>query len=879
MGWLTGVLARLRETLDRSRYENELDEEIRLHIERETERLMRSGMDPASACRQAERTFGGVDHVKESSREGAGLPWIETALRDARHAGRGLRRNPGFAVATVLTLGLGIGATTAIFSVVDGVLLEPLPYPGADRLVRIVQQNSPENRWNISMADFLAIQEQQETFVSVAAYSRVPGNAAFTGRGDPERIEVARVSADWFEVLGVEPAEGRAFGEAEDDPGAETVVVLSAAFRDRVFGPDADALGATVTVDDVPHVVVGVLGPEHASLAGLTPDVWPILSLETPDRRGPFLYGGIGRLQADRTLEEARADLDAISRRIFGIWSGTGFGDAQARLTPYPLKEIMVGDVGRGLWLMLGAVIGVLLIAVANVGNLFLVRAAGREQEMRLRASLGASRARLAGQLLVESLVVAGLGGAVGVALARVGLEALVAGGPALPRMAEVGLDGSVLFATAAITLMAALVFGMAPLARLVLARLEAPGGSRGNGGAGGWSRVRGALVTAEFAMAFGLSTGAALLVGSFVHLQQVDPGYDPTNVVAMRVGLPEQRYPDYTAAQAFWTDLLRGLDETSVLEAAGVGAALPPAGSAGTNDFDLLDDPVAPGESSPVALWNWVSPGFFESLGVPLLRGRMFDEGDRTTDGEPVIVVSESWARAYYRDGEVLGARLYAGGDRSVAMTVVGVVGDAKYLGLDAADDAVVYEPHWQLSLRSAHVVVRGRGSATESVGVVRDRLAALDPELPLSDVRTMDERTYDSLARPRYWTTLLGLFAGLGLLLAAVGIYGVLSYWVGSQRKELAIRVSLGAAPRSVRWLVVRRGMLLAAVGIGLGVALSLGLSQWLGALLFGVSPHDPTILASVAVGLSAVALLACALPARRATRIEPAAVLKGE
>lgn len=878
MAWMRGLVERLREAFDRSRYEAELDEEIRYHIDREAERLMRAGVDPESARREAVRAFGGIDRVKEGAREGAGLPWIETALRDARHAARGLRRNPGFAAAAVATLGLGIGATTAIFSVVDGVLLEPLPYPGSERLVRIVQQNAPDNRWNISMADFLEIRERQDVFESVAAFSRFPGTAAFTGRGGPEQIDVARVSADWFEVLGVRPAEGRGFLDGEDRPGAQPVVVLTAGFRDRVFGSGAEVLGATVTLDDVAHTVVGVLGPEHASLAGAAPEAWPVLPLEPPSRRGPFLLGGIGRLRPNRTLEDARADLDAISRRIFPLWSPTGFGDAQARLTPYPLKEIMLGDVGRGLWLMLGAVVGVLLIAVANVGNLFLVRAAGREHEMRLRASLGASRGRLAGQLLMESLVVASLGGAAGLVLAWLGLEALVAGGPRLPRMAEVGLDGSVLLATASVTVAAALLFGLAPLARLASSRPEAAGGARSSPGSG-WGRLRAALVTAEFAIAFGLSTGAGLLVGSFVRLQRVDPGYDPDGVVAMKVGLPAARYPDYDAMHVFWTEALRRIEEAPEIEAVGVGAALPPAGSAGTNNFDLLDRPVTPGESEPQALWNYASPAFFETLGVPIVRGRMFDEGDRAAEDERVLVVSESWADRYYPDGDVLGARLYAGGDRSVAMTVVGVVGDVKYLGLDATDDAVVYEPHWQARFAQAHLVVRARGSTSAAVERVRGEIAALDAELPLADVRTMDERASESLARPRYWTALLGLFAGLGLVLASVGVYGVLSYWVGTQRKELAIRVSLGAEPAQVRRLVIGRGMGLAVLGIVLGLGLSLALGRWLQGLVFGVSPHDPATLFAVALGLAGIAFAACALPARSATKIEPAAVLKGD
>lgn len=879
MAWLRGLWERVREALDRRGFEDELDEELRFHLDQEVERLTKAGMALARARLQAERNLGGIDRTKEETREGAGFPWLDMTLRDSRHALRGLRRRPSFAAATIGTLALGIGATTAIFSVVNGVLLEPLPYPDPDRLVRLVEQNSPTNRWNISMADFLGVEEQQKVFESVAAFST--GTAAFTGHGTPEQIDVVRVTADWFRVLGVKPAVGRGFRSGEDRPGAASVVVLSSAFRDRVFGPGADAVGATVTLNDAPHTVVGVLSPDQETLAGRKADAWPILKVATPKRRGPFLFGGIARLKVGRTLDDARADLAGISRRIFPIWSSTGFGDENAMITPYSLKKLMLGDVAGGLWLMLGAVVGVLLIAVANVGNLFLVRAAGRESELRVRTALGASGRRLVGQLLAESMVVASLGGIAGVGLAWIGVRTLVAAAPTLPRIDEVTLDGRVLVVTAIVTVISAVLFGLAPLARVVFTPLEAPDRARGAIAArGGWSRIRAALVTAEFAVAFGVSMGAGLLIGSFVRLQRVDPGYEPRDVVTMHLALPQARYSTYEADQLFWDETQRRLEEAAEIRDVGIGTAVPPAGSAGTNDFDLLDRPVAPGESEPVALWNWVSPGFFRALGVPLLSGRFFGERDRAAaEGAPVVVVSASWARRFYPDGGAVGARLYSGGDRSVAMTVVGVVGDVKYTGLDATDEAVVYEPRWQRPLSDAFLVVRGRADTRTVLERVRRELAAVDPAIPLADVRTMDERTADSLARPRYWTALMGLFASLGLVLAGVGVYGVLSYYVSNQRKELAIRMSLGARPSTVRRLVLGRGLRLAAIGIVFGVGLSLTIAQWLRALLFGVSPEDPATLAIVALGLAAVAITACAVPARSAARLEPMSILKGE
>lgn len=879
MGWMRGLWERVREMLQRERFEDELDEEIAFHLEREAERLMAAGLDPDFARAEARRRFGDVSRVREDARDVSGVPWLECALRDARLAVRVLRRSPGFAASAILTLGLGIGATSAIFSVVDSVLLEPLPYPDPDRLVRIVQQNSPENRWNISVADFLALEERQEVFESVAAY-QVAG-AALSGAGPPEQITVGRVTADWFRVLGVEPAEGRTFLEGEDRGGASPVVVLGSALRDRLLGPGADALGTRVLLDGVPHTVVGVLEPGRATLAGVAAEAWPVLRLETPPRRGPFTLRGLARLRVDRTLEDARTELDEISRAIFPLWVDTGFRDEQARMTPYRLEALVLGDVRADLWLIFGAVAGVLLIAVSNVGNLFLVRAAAREREMALRASLGATRVRLAAQLVVESLVVAGAGGLAGLLLAWTGLEALLRADLAIPRVEEIGLDGSVLVVVGAITLGSAVLFGLAPLVRSFSAgtgrtALRTDSLARD---AQGWSRLRAGLVSAEFAVAFILTTGAGLLVASFVRLQSVDPGYDAADAVAVQLSLPAARYPAYEDVQLFWQDALRGISETPGVEASGLGAALPPAGSgsAGTNNFDLLDRPIGDGESEPASLWNLASPGFFAALRVPLLRGRIFDERDRE-GGEPVVVVSESWARRYYPDREVLGARLYAGGDRSVAMTVVGIVGDVKYLGLDGIDDAAVYEPHWQGPLRTAHVVVRGR-DADALVERTRRQIGTLDPELPLTNIETMLERTADSLSRPRQWTILLSLFAGAGLLLACVGVYGVLSYYVRIQRKEIGIRVSLGAAPSTVRRLVIGRGMTLAAIGVAVGVGASIYVARWLRALVFGVSPTDPLALALVGAGLMAVAFVACALPAITASRIDPALTLKGD
>ncbi len=879
MSWLGGVITKLDETLRRGRaeLELELDEEIRFHLERETERLIAAGMDAGSASRQALRIFGGEAKTREEAREEYGFEWLQQTFRDLRHGARGLRRNPAFTAATVLTLGLAIGVTTATYSVVDGVLLEPLPYPDSDRLVRFFEQNSPANRWNISVADFQAVVEQQESFDAVAALRA--GQVTLTGRERPERVCAGQVTADWFRVLGIEPAEGRGFLPGEDAPGAARVVVIGAAFRDRVFGPEGEAIGETIVLDGAPHSVVGILPPDRATLAGYEAEVWPVLKLEPPTRRGPFFLRGFARLRSGATLAGASADLTRISERIYPLWA-EGFSDREARITPHALHEVVVGGSRRGVWLFFGAVGGILLIAIANVANLLLVRASARDHEMALRTSLGASRRRLTRQLLTESLFLATLGGLAAIPIAWVGLKTLVATSPALPRLDQVSLDLSVLAFASAITVVAGVLFGLAPLIQLEsqspMRTLRA--GGRSGARSTGWGRLRPALVTAEFAIALPLLAGAALLLGSFLRLQRVDPGYDPAGLVSARVSLPTASYAGYAEIVRFWDEALDRVEAIPGVVAAGISTGLPPDLRGETNNFDLLDKPVPTGASEHAVPWTWASPGFLAALGVAPQSGRLLLDSDGR-DSVAVVVVSRAWAERYYPGEEALGKQLYAGGDRSTPMTVVGIIGDVKSSGLAATEDVLVYEPFTQAGFRDVNLLVRSENSVAGTLAQVRSELGAMDPGLPLSDVQTMEARIADAVESPRYWTTLIGLFAGLGLLLAAIGVYGVLSYHVARQRREIGIRVALGAAPRVVRRAVFARGMSHAVVGIGLGVALAVLLTRWLESLLYGVSATDPLILGVAVLVLSVAAAVGCYGPALRATRIDPIRALRAE
>jgi putative ABC transport system permease protein len=876
MEWMKRLARRIRILLTRSRVEREMDDEMRLHIEMEIEDLMRRGMSREEARRKALLRFGGVERYKEQGRDARGVRWLVDMGQDFRYAARTFRKNPGYTFVAALTLALGIGATTAIFSVVDGVLLKPLPYHDPGQLVIVSQQNSPTNRWPLSVVDYQAIEEGARSFESVSGLSR--SRAVLTGGDQPERVAVGYVTAEWFNTLGLHPAEGRGFLPGEDQPGAELVAVISHAFRERQYGRDAETLGRTLVLDGQGYTVVGVLAPGVRSMAGWRAEIWPILQLQPPPRRGPFFIQAVARLRDGVSQAEAARDLAGVSERIFPLWAGS-FQDREARLTPFPLRDVMVGNVGGALVLLFGAVIFVLLIALANVANLSLARASTREREVALRASLGASRGRLTRQLLVESITLAALGGLVGTLLSVIALDALLSLGPQLPRIDEVRLDGRVLGFTAFITIASAVLSGLAPLIHGISSDLGAALRSGGRTGSEGRraNALRGGLVTAEFALALPLLAGAVLLFTSLERLQKVDPGFDPENLIVARASLAGNRYQDGTSVVGFWDNALPGLAEIPGVEAVGLSSAAPPNNPGMINNFDLRDRPVPPGSSQPAVPWVIVSPGYFEAMGVRLLQGRLPDITD-TFDTPRVVAVSSRWAERFYPGEDVLGRQLYAGGATTNPVTVVGVVSDVKYQGLAGDDESVVYESYTQNPWRSVNLVIRGRGTSV-TAAQVRSRLNALDPDVPLSNVQTAEQRLAASVDRPRYWATLVGIFAAVGLVLAAVGIYGVLSYSVSKQAREIGIRMALGAQASAVRRSVVGRGLGQAALGLGVGLAGALYLTRWLEGLLFGVSPTDPASFGLVVLLLLVVALAACYWPARRATKVDPVRVLTEE
>jgi predicted permease len=689
---------------------------------------------------------------------------------------------------------------------------------------------------------------------------------------------VGRVTADWFNTLGVHPAEGRGFLPGEDRPGAELVAVISHAFRESHFGLGAEAVGRTLVLDGDSYTVVGVLPRGVESLVGWRADIWPILQLQPPPRRGPFFIQTVARLRSGVSLDDAAGDLAQVSERIFPIWADT-FQDQEARLTPFPLRDVMVGNLGGPLFMLLGAVGFVLLIALANVANLQLARATVREREVALRTSLGATRGRLTRQLLVESTTLAVLGGLAGLSLAVLALDALLSMGPQLPRLNEVSLDGRVLAFTATLTVLSGVLFGLAPLVHGLSSDLAGTLRSAGRVGSEGKrsGALRSALVTAEFALALPLLVGAALLFTSLGRLQNVDAGIDPENLLLARVSAPAAKYPDGASVQQLWRLALPRLAEMPGVAAVGIGSGVPPNNPGMINNFDLVDRPVPPGSSQPAVPWIVVSPGFFDAMGIRLLRGRTPDETD-TSDSPRVVAVSSAWAARFYPGEQVVGRQLYAGGNMTNPVTIVGVVTDVKYSGLASVDQSAVYESYTQNAWRSPNLVVRGRG-ASVTAALVRNEINAVDPDVPLTEVQTMREQLAASVSRPRYWATLVAIFAAVGVALAAVGIYGVLSYFVSKQTRDIGIRMALGADPSAVRRMVVRRGMVQAAIGLGVGLAATLYLTRLLEGLLFEVSATDPATFGAVSLLLLGVAFAACYQPARRATKVDPVSVLTEE
>ncbi len=804
---------------------------------------------------------------------------MTTILQDLRYAVRSLRRSPGFTAAAVATLALGIGANAAVFSLVRSVLLRPLPFPEPGRLVAIAESNPGKGRdlMSASAPNFLDWQAGSRSFTAMGAYTTT--DTTLTGRGEPERLSATLATAGFFPALAVSPQAGRAFGEAETVSGHDHVAVLSHGLWMRRFGGDPSIVGGSIRLDGEPYTVLGVMPPDFRFPEDGA-DLWAPLSFgpDVATQRGAHYLDVVGRLRPGASVGQATAEIRGIADRLRVTYPRTN-GGYSAVVTP--LSETIVAGVRPALLTLLAAVCLVTLIACANVANLLLVRATRRSTEIGIRTALGASRTRLVRQLLTESLVLASVGATAGLALAATALDLIVRVAPGnVPRLSEVRIDGGVLAFTAVWTLAAAIVFGLAPaLAALRPGPMQALRGARGGASGRGAARLRRVLVAGQMAVALILLVGAGLLVKSLARLTAVDPGFRAERVLAFDVTLPEKRYPD-EARQAAFTDQL--LSRMRALPGAGpVGAifGLPLTGLSFSSSMRIAG--AAPDADEPSAQLRVASADYFRTLGIPLVAGRLFGPEDRF--GAPhAILASRAAARKIWPRGDALGQHVRFGarpGKTRIEGEVVGIVGDVRDDELGVGPRPEFYASLAQAPLSQFHVAIRTAGPPDRLSDAVRAEVGRLDPEIVVHGLSSFEAIVSRSVARPRFTARLLLLFAGMALLLSAVGIYGVIAFAVSQRTREIGIRMALGADRRSVRHLVLADGMRLALAGLVLGLVGAFAASRLLSGLLFEVEPADPATHAAVALILLSVALLACWIPARRASRVEPMAALRAE
>jgi predicted permease len=867
------------------RRDEELDEEVRSHLRMAVEDRVERGETPEQAEAAARREFGNVTLVKEVTREMWGLAWLRQFTQDLKYGLRTMRRGPGFTAAAVVTLALGIGANSAIFSVVNAVLLRPLPYPNAGRLVRIkrVDPRGGNVGGTVSYPNFSDFREQAPGLQYAAAYSDSYGWLG--GSGEPERVEGVYASADLFPALGVGPALGRAFTAEEDRPGAPLVAVISHGLWQRRFGSDEGIIGREILLDGDKTTVIGVMPRGfNFPVGGETNDFWVPLGSSgyaemLKNRRGNN-HSVIASLRPGVDISQAQAELDAVNERLASLYPEANAGTG-VRVTD--LQKDLVGDVRPALLVLLAAVSLVLLIACANVANLLLARAAARGREMALRTALGATRGRIVRQMLAESLLLSAAGGVVGLLVASWAVPLLVAVNPGgIPRVSEIDLDPRVLAFALVVSLVTGVLFGLAPALKVSRPDLNEAlkEGGRGTAGNPARSRVRSLLIVSEVALSLVLLVGAGLLIRSFVALLNTPPGYDPSRVLTATLDVSRAVYPE---PERFFQQVSARVRELPGVEAAGMTSLLPLSPSDTSVEFRIEGRPEPQPGSAPVARPLAVDQDFFRAMGVAVRKGRALSEQD-TGRSLKVVLVSEELARRYFPGEDPVGKRLilyhtYAKSEPA-PYEVVGVVSDVRHRGLNVPASPEFYVSYMQMAPTRMTLVVRSAAPDVAGLAAsVRGAIMEVDRGALVWDLRQMDERLADSVAPQRFNTLLLGLFALVALALSATGILGVMSYTVTQRTHEIGIRLALGATRTDILRLVVGRGMLLTLGGVALGTAVALGLTRLMSSLLYGVSTTDPATFIAVAALISAVALVACYVPARRATKVDPLIALRYE
>ncbi len=877
---------RLRALLRKAEMEQELDEELRFHLEKEVEQNLARGMEPEEARLAALRSFGGVEQVKEASRDVRGVRFIEELGQDLRYGARMLLRKPSFTSIAVLTLALGIGANTAIFTVVDAALLRGLPYKDPDRLVQMweTRRVGEIKQLDASYPDYLDWGQQSEVIEGICGYTGWDGSFTLTGRAEPERIEGARVTASFFSVLGVAPILGRTFLPDEDRPQAERTVILSYGLWQRRFGADPGIVGQRLILDGSDYTVLGVL-PRSFQFAPMgKAQLWVPLR-PTPgqsERRFMHWLDVIARLKPGVSLAQAQAQMSTVGERIEreNPDSHTGAG-----LKLVPLHEQIIGSVGPLLLVLLGAVGFVLLIACANVANLLLLRAAARRQEISIRLALGATRWRLVRQLVSESLLLTLVGGVLGLALAAWGVKLLLAAIPAaqldsMPYLQGLTLNARVFAFTGALSLLTGVVFGLAPAWQSVRPDLQAVLKDSNRPAAGtGRQRFRSLLVISEMALALVLLVGAGLLIKSTLRLLEVKLGFEPARLMTMQMELPSSKYSTDEQARAFHQQLLPRLEALPGVAGVATVNWLPFEGGPG----DLLrveGQPPPPPSEMPKTITHVVSSNYFRTMGIALIKGRYFTDDDNQFSPR-VLIINDALAKKLFADRDPIGRRIIFEGGEPEPFEIVGVVDDERVGELDEEAEAVVYHPYLQEPWTRLNLVVRTAGDPVSVVNAVRGEVQALDQNLALYSVATMEQLIAErpSTFLRRYPALLMAVFAAIALILAAIGIYGVVSYSVTQRTHEIGVRMALGAQRGDVLRLIIGQGMVLMLSGVACGVMAALALTRLMDSLLFGVSATDPLTFIVVTALLLLVALLACYIPARRATKLDPMLALRYE
>ena len=875
---------RLRALAGREKVIDDIDREMRLHVDLQTDANIAAGMSPAEARQEALRTFGNVNKIRDTAYDVRGGGLLETLSQDIRYGARVLIKHRTFTTIAVLTLGLGIGANTAIFSVVNELLLRPLPYRDASRIVT-VWEVSPEGRHqnSASPSNFRSWLEQSTSFQSLAAFTDQRINV--TGDFEPEEVSVQLVTPPFFQTLGVEPVLGRTFVPGDDEPEKRSVTILSYGLWQRRFGGQPDIIGKQIKLNGLPISVIGVMPPnfqfyiQQRSGTGRPAELWSVLPLKDLGNYGRFL-GGVARLRPGVSPEQASAEMKTIaSRRSTDDPAHNLNWGAEA----LPLREQFYGNVRRPLWILLGAVGFVLLIACANVANLLLSLASSREKEIALRSALGARRVRIVRQLLTESLLLAGVGSVVGLGFGWLGIKGLVLISPRdLVNLHSVGLNIPVMLWTLLIALITGVLFGLTPALHITRLNLidSLKEGGRGEGGQTSNKRIRSIFVVSEIALAVVLLAGAGLLVKSFINLQQIDRGFNADNVLTMVLRLSDSKYSQDPQIVNFFRDVLEHTQALPGVRAAGIVNYLPFYGGLGSaTGFTVIGRPAPPPGQEPSTNVRVADNGYFEAFGIPVLRGRNFSSNE-VRQPKRVVLINEVFARKYFPGEDPIGKTVdVVMFDQPTPTEIVGVVGNVRYESLIDDYEPYVYFTHPDLTYSFMTLVIRTDGDPAALAPAVQREIRALDPNQPVSDVRTMNQVMSETVSRARFNTLLLGLFAALATVLSAVGIFGVMNYSVALRTKEIGLRLAIGAQPRQVLLLILRQGLSLTVIGVILGLAAAFALTRLLSGLLFGVAAVDVGTFAMMSLLLVLVSIAACYLPARRAMKIDPLQALRYE